>query len=101
MIELVTYHPSAITEYRNAFWWYEDIRPGLGEKFSISVKEAIENFQHSPLSSPTLQDEARCTRVHKYPYNNFVPDVDAIRILAVFHDKRDPREWQARILKRG
>jgi toxin ParE1/3/4 len=80
--------------------WYEDIRPGLGEYFYSQVQEAIELISEFPLAARQVKDEARCKRIHKFPYNLiFIPEQNSIRVIAVFHDKRDPQEWQKRIIR--
>jgi toxin ParE1/3/4 len=97
----VFYDPRALAEYRSAYWWYEDIRLGLGEQFSSQVQDAIKIISEFPLAARKVKHEARCKRIHKFPYNLiFIPESDSIRIIAVFHDKRDPQEWQIRLMRK-
>jgi len=94
----VTYHPEAVAELREAYRWYRDIRPALGEKFFKNVRDTIHKICEQPLAYPVLKDVARCKRVSHFPYNLiFIPENENIRIIAAFHDSRDPQQWIKRL----
>ena len=47
---------------------------------------------------PKMHGEVRCVRVKRFPYSVFfLPEASRIVVLAVFHARRDPLVWQARV----
>jgi toxin ParE1/3/4 len=47
---------------------------------------------------PRMLKEVRCVRVRRFPYSVFfLPETTRIVVLSVFHARRSPSIWQARI----
>jgi len=93
----VRFHPDAEREFREAFVWYESQRPGLGAEFMLSIDEAIERLRHSPDAYPEVYNTIRRVVVRRFPFAIFYKSLEnEIRIVAVFHSRRNPEQWQGR-----
>ncbi len=44
----IFFHPEADNEYREAYLWYEQQLPGLGDRFEIAVEERVTNILQNP-----------------------------------------------------
>lgn len=82
----------------DAVFWYENQVKGLGSRFFLSVDAAIQSIQHNPKIYPEVYKNFRRALIKKFPYGiyYFIED-DAIIIIAVYHEKRDPNNWKKRI----
>lgn len=92
----IRFHPDAEAEFRDAIVWYEHQRKGLGAEFILCIDEAIERIRHSPEMYPKVHREARRIVVRRFPFAIFYEINSEIRVLAVFHSKRNPALWQER-----
>jgi toxin ParE1/3/4 len=51
----------------------------------------------TPLQFPQIFKSVRRARVKIFPYGLFfVIDGDALLVIACFHSRRDPQQWQSR-----
>lgn len=84
--------PKAQKEILDAWEWYEDQQPGLGDRFKEEVRKKIENILSNPLHYP-LRKKYREALIDVFPYL-IVFKVDKqknlILILSVFHTSRHP-----------
>lgn len=95
----VRLHPEAEGEFRDAIVWYDHQRKGLGSEFVLCVDEAIERIRRNPETYPEVHKHTRRIVVKRFPFAVFYEiGVDEIRVLAVFHSRRDPSRWQSRKL---
>lgn len=93
----IIFRSQAKKEIETAYQWYEERRNGLGEDFLLCVEEVIEKISRSPHLYPTVYKNICRALVRRFPYSIFyIKHEDRIIILAVFHEKRDPKEWQKR-----
>jgi toxin ParE1/3/4 len=77
--------------------WYEQQRAGLGDEFILCVDAAFERIRRMPEVHPILYKDARRALVRRFPYGVFYRvEADYISVLAVMHNRRDPRRWQSR-----
>ena len=95
--------PEAAAELEEAALWYENHRGDLGSDFLDSVDRVLrrlERWPHAGVAIPGLPAELGVRRVpvDRYPYHLiYLLAADAIRILAIAHDRRMPRYWQSRL----
>ena len=90
-------HPEAEGEFRDAIVWYEHQRKGLGSEFILCIDEAVERIRRSPESYPTVYKSFRRIVVRRFPFALFYEIAESdIRVLAIFHTRRDPSRWQSR-----
>lgn len=93
----VVIRPEAEADLAEAFAWYEERRPGLGDRFLLSVDAALSGIQRYPESSPAVHRPIRRLLLRRFPYGVFYTvEESAIVVLAVFHCGRDPRRWRER-----
>ena len=90
--------PEARTEFDEAFDWYELQRAGLGISFANGVQRVFDRISATPEMYRIVRQDVRKAGVRRFPYSVYYR-IEATRIVvvAVFHGKRDPRVWQARI----
>ena len=90
--------PEAELDIQAAFEWYEAQSLGLGSEFVRAVDVCLSNIGRSPLAYPTIHQQARRALIRRFPYGLFyVFDPSLIAIVACFHSKRDPKQWQDRL----
>ena len=89
--------PEARTELAEAFRWYQERSPGLGNEFLRAVRIALAAIERAPTQFPTALDDIRRAQLRRFPYHIFFVVLPAnISVLAIQHGRRDPRRWQAR-----
>jgi plasmid stabilization system protein ParE len=89
--------PEAEAELAEAFDWYEQRVPGLGEDFLVAFDVALSSILSNPLQHPVLHRGIRRVLTRRFPYQVlFLMEGDAITVIAVFHGARDPKSWQDR-----
>ncbi|MGO9243461.1 MAG: type II toxin-antitoxin system RelE/ParE family toxin [Verrucomicrobiia bacterium] len=91
-------HPQAKAELDGAIAWYESQVPGLGLDFLVSIEQAFQKIQQSPLAWPPHADPRfRKYLVERFPYSIFYMErPNAIWIAAIAHAKRRPDYWKRR-----
>lgn len=97
---LVRFHQKADTELHEAINWYASKAQGLDYEFMRCIDEVISRITSSPESFPIALRKARKAVVRRFPYVIYYEITkDEIIILAVFHSKRSPINWQIRMNK--
>lgn len=93
----VVFYAEARAETNAAFRWYENQRRGAGEEFVLAVEETLERIVELPLSFPLVDEDIRRAAVHRFPFGVFFSVAEErITVIAIFHAKRNPQEWQDR-----
>jgi plasmid stabilization system protein ParE len=94
----VVFRRAARLEFDDAAMWYEERRSGLGESFIAEIDRAIAVASADPQRFPIMHRDIRCVRVRRFPYSVFLrAESSRIVVLAVFHARRDPAVWHARV----
>jgi toxin ParE1/3/4 len=94
--------PEASQELDAAARWYDDQGSGLGHRFLDAVAATMDRLVISPAAGarvPYVPSElaARRSPVERFPYHVVYLDTrDAIRVLAVAHNRRRPGYWLGR-----
>jgi plasmid stabilization system protein ParE len=93
----VAFRRAARAEYARAVRWYNRQRPGLGDEFEAEVEAALSAVANQPELYPTAGGDVRVAPVHRFPYAVYYRvRSDLVVVIAVFHQSRDPAEWQSR-----
>ena len=93
----IRFHPEAEGELRDAVVWYEHQRKGLGSEFILCMDEAVERIRRGPENFPKIYKNIQRAVVKRFPFAVFFEiEKSDIRVLAVFHSRRDPSRWQSR-----
>ena len=94
----VVLRQEARTEFDEAFDWYEQQRPGLGVNFVACVQDVLDRIVTTPELYPQVFEDVRRAIVWRFPYSVFYKiEPSQVVVLAVFHSRRDPKIWQARV----
>ena len=99
----VRFEGEADDEYREAARWYDGRRVGLGWEFLDAVDAAIDHVARFPAAGepvPRVPHDLPVRRgaVTRFPYHVvYLSTPDAIRILAIAHDRRKPGYWKGRV----
>ena len=98
MTRLIQLRPEAEAELEEVYRWYEQQREELGADFLLCVEEALEKIRRTPEMYPTVHKHIRRALIRRFPYGIFyLVEEQKIVVLAVFHGRRDPKQWQSRI----
>jgi plasmid stabilization system protein ParE len=93
----VVLRPAARAEFDEAFDWYEQQRAGLGVAFAEAVQAVLDRLATMPEALNVVFQDVRRAVVKRLPHSVFYRvEPDQVTVLAIFHNKRDPKVWQAR-----
>lgn len=86
-------------DIRNAYLWYEEQQPGLGDRFLAAVDRTLSSIAANPLihnfASPPIR-RALCAR---FPYAvYFIEGNESLIVIAVLHQRQKPKVWRTRSL---
>ena len=89
--------PEAEQDIGEAYCWYEDRRPGLGDEFLSSVDACIQQIRRMPELHAKAHDEYRRALIRRFPYAVFYEYAGGTAtVYCVFHTSRDPEKWRRR-----
>lgn len=94
--------PEAEAEIAEAYNWYGLQAEGLSSEFMRAVEACLSSVEREPLIYPIVYKQIRRALVRKFPYAVFFlreqmdEENERIVVLACFHSRRDPRQWQER-----
>lgn len=80
-------------EIAEAWEWYEDRQPGLGDRFTSEVKKRIKEIEQNPKRYAEKISPYRETRTKVFPYlivYRIKEKQKVIVIVSIFHGYRDP-----------
>lgn len=93
----VRYLPEALAEYEAAAAWYDEQSPGSGDDFVAAIERAELVLASTPHTWPQWPRARPGTRRYLVPNYLFSIayrlDGDEIVIVAVAHQRRNPRYW--------
>ena len=93
----IVFSSAAELEVAEAAIWYEDHRPGLGQRFLVAVQKAAEGAASSPQLYARVHGELRRVMVHQFPYALIFREArEELFIAACYHLHRDPSVWRSR-----
>ncbi len=93
----VAWSDEAKAEFYRAEQWYADIGAPLSERFVQAVENTIQLIAEFPLRYPIVHRGRRRAPVRRFPYRLFYQvEGGRILVIACFHGKRNPRDWQLR-----
>jgi len=89
--------PPAEEDIRAIRETYASIRPGLGERFALRLREVLERIEAMPEMYGVVWQDVRAVRLKRFPHVvYYVLLTDRIEVLAVMHGAREPSVWQSR-----
>ena len=94
----ITWRPQAREEFDEAYDWHENERPGLGEDFAQQVDEVLTMLKKYPKVHAKEYGNVRKAVLKKFQYTiYYYVEARTVVVLSVFHQKRNPENWKARI----
>ena len=88
----------ATLDIEEMVFWYEDQRPGLGARVTAELNRLLDRIAATPFQFPEVEQGVRRGLVPRFPYTvYFLPEAEAIVVLAIVHQRRDPDLWKKRI----
>jgi plasmid stabilization system protein ParE len=96
--ELIT-APEAQQDVEDAYTWYEDRRPGLGEEFFDCVDACIQGICRLPELYAKVHEEYRRALVRRFPYAIFYEYTGGkVIVYSIFHTSQDSKKWSNRLV---
>ena len=93
----IVVRPEAASEIQEAFDWYEERSEGLGLEFLRVADACLSGVQRNPAAYQIVHEQVRRALLRKFPYALFyLVTEDTVVVLACFHVKRSPADWQRR-----
>ena len=86
--------PRGLNDIKNASQYYEEQKTGLGQKFNIEVKNAVEIIKVYPFFQ-FRYDDVRCLSLSRFPYMlhySVNEKNNTVYIHAVIHTSLNPEE---------
>jgi plasmid stabilization system protein ParE len=91
----------AVLDIEETFLWYQAVSPQLRDRFQAQLDIALKEIQSHPLAFHSLSRKARCRKLKRFPYLViFAVQVDLISVVAVIHERRDPKTWKRRFRRK-
>ena len=80
--------------------YYEEQQENLGKDFLEKVEHTLQRIEENPEQFPKIYRKVRSAIVNKFPHKVLfvVEKIDAI-VIAVFHQKKNPKSLKERITK--
>lgn len=94
MANRLTVSRRALREIGDAYEWYDEQVPGLGQAFLAELETQLEIIVQSPQHYAEIQRGIRRTLLSRFPYGVFYAwQGEMVSVLAVVHTARHPRRW--------
>ncbi len=91
--------PEAESELLEAVKWCEDKVKGLGSNLLLNIEATLESILRIPEAYTSTYKNIRRALVRKYPFGiHYIIDQNAIIVLAIFHENRNPKELKKRLV---
>lgn len=94
----IALRPEAMVEMREAAAWYAELGLGLDTAFLDDVARVLDGVGRAPARYPLVDTDIRKAMLQRFPYLIlFRAGADEVVVIACFHTRRDPKEWQKRL----
>lgn len=101
MVKRLIILPFAETDIKETVSYFKDVRNELDRDFIQAIDASFFEILNNPEAFPIAKYDIRKFVMAKFPFCiYFVDENEALYILSVFHDKRNPKDWQRRRLKK-
>ena len=90
--------PSAESDLRAAFGWYENQVLGLGHEFPVLIRTCFSRLERTPEIYPPILGKLRRARIDRFPFGVFyIVSNETSYVLGVMHHSKNPEAWMKRI----
>jgi plasmid stabilization system protein ParE len=85
--------PAAQKDVAEGDAWYEEKRPGLGDRFLLEVQRSLDRILENPRGYQRIHKEFRQLPLSHFPYVIvYVVKGTTILVMRVFHTSQHPRK---------
>lgn len=89
----------ATLDVMEALAWYKKRNSKLSERLKSEIDHGFEYIRKTPFSFQSKYRNIRVYYCKTFPYGiHFIVEDETIKIIAMFHTSRDPKNWQNRNL---
>ena len=93
--------PEAMRDVEEAFLWYHAVSSQLSDSFQAQLIISLNEIHSNPLAWHLLNRKARCKKLKRFPYLViFAIHKGLISVVAVIHEKRNPKIWRERFRRK-
>ncbi|MFI5164730.1 MAG: type II toxin-antitoxin system RelE/ParE family toxin [Bacteroidia bacterium] len=97
MVLKIIVKPLAELDLQEAVNWYFLENEELAETFLFEFRDAVRAVSRSPLGFQKRFKSVRAFAMKRFPYHvYYLLDKDTLYIIAVIHQKRNPKLWKRR-----
>lgn len=90
--------PEVEHDLADAYEWYEERQPGLGDEFLGCVDACVQRIRQGPTHYAPIHENHRRALVRRFPYAIFYEfDDGVVTVYCVIHTSRDPAKWRRRL----
>jgi plasmid stabilization system protein ParE len=83
--------PQAEEDIKQAVFWYQMEKEGLGSDFLAALSDQLQLIEQHPYQYALRYKDLRAALLSKFPYLIYYRIIEqTIRVLAVLHTKRNP-----------
>jgi plasmid stabilization system protein ParE len=83
--------PQAEEDIKQAVFWYQMEKEGLGSDFLAALSDQLQLIEQHPYQYALRYKDLRAALLNKFPYLIYYRIIEqTIRVLAVLHTKRNP-----------
>lgn len=94
--------PYAEIDIKETLTYYKERTEGLEKEFVNIIDSSFQYIQNNPEAFPIVKYDIRKYVVTKFEFCiYFIDREEALYIIAIFHDKRNPKDWLKRRIKRN
>jgi plasmid stabilization system protein ParE len=95
----LTILPEAELDVSDAAVWHEERRAGLGDEFLDEIDAVLRRIVKRPFQFPKIKSNIQRAVLRKFPYAVYFGVTNETgELIALFHQHRDPRTWEKRII---
>lgn len=94
----IVFRPEALQEYVESCEFYDSRDPEIRARFQAQVEQKLQSLVENHELYPIVEGEAREATLESFPFTLYFRVTDqAVRVLSVFHHRRNPSVWQSRV----
>ena len=94
-------HSLVADEFGEVLAWYAGLSPSAAENFALTFDAALGKVQRNPTAQAQWRPPFRRTRLVRFPYLLiFHTDRRTTSVLALVHERREPRQTFATLARR-
>ncbi len=89
--------PEAEADVLDAFAWYNEQLPGLGQELLAELDRVFAEIVANPEAFARVHRELRRALVRRFPYGIFYAlETNRVVVVAILHTARSPKIWRRR-----